>query len=363
MFRFHVLIAAALILVPITATAEPPRVIEHVPVYKESGHFAGWPANNGIWNWGDEIVVGFTLGYYKENPSGGHDIDPNRPSVVRQARSLNGGETWNTEVPSFLDENDQEAAPVALEDPVNFNNPNLALRFRNNRWYYSLDRCRTWNGPFTLPTYGRPGLLARTDYIVEGSERVTAFVAAEKESGGEGQTLCIRTEDGGLTWNLAGWIGQQPPSSYGYAIMPATVRLPGDAYLSMIRRGGVFDGEKRWWLEPFLSPDDGRSWYKLDEPYIDNAGNPASMLRLEDGRLALVYGWRTAPYGIRARLSDDDGQSWSGEFILRKDGASWDIGYPRTVQRADGACVSIYYYHHPDQPERYIAATIWHPGD
>ena len=36
-------------------------------------------------------------------------------------------------------------------------------------------------------TFGRPGLLARTDYLVEGKHRLTAFVAAEKEGGDEGQ--------------------------------------------------------------------------------------------------------------------------------------------------------------------------------
>src|SRR5690606_13416870 len=118
--------------------------------------------------------------------------------------------------------------------------------------------------------------------------------------------------------------------------------------------GGQFDGKKRWWVEPFLSPDDGASWYMLDAPVIENAGNPATLTRLADGRIAMTYGWRTAPYGIRARISDDEGQTWSNEFILRQDGASWDIGYPRTVQRDDGKCVTIYYFHDQHQPERYI---------
>ena len=134
--------------------------------------------------------------------------------------------------------------------------------------------------------------MGRTDYIVEGKRRLTAFVAAEKESGGEGQPLCIRTTDGGKTWKRIGWIGLQPPEGYGYAIMPATVALAGGSYLSMIRRGGVFDGEKSWWLEAFVSPDDGRSWYMLDQPHINNAGNPATLTRLEDGRIVMVYGWR-----------------------------------------------------------------------
>ena len=44
------------------------KPIHHTEVYYEAGRFAGWPANNGIWSWGNEIVVGFSLGYYKENP-------------------------------------------------------------------------------------------------------------------------------------------------------------------------------------------------------------------------------------------------------------------------------------------------------
>ena len=67
--------------------------LSHKEVCFETGRFAGWPANNGIWSWGNEIVVGFVLGYYKENPTGGHDIDRDKPSERLQARSLDGGET------------------------------------------------------------------------------------------------------------------------------------------------------------------------------------------------------------------------------------------------------------------------------
>ena len=33
--------------------------MHHVTVYREAGRYARWPANNGVWIWGDEIVVGF----------------------------------------------------------------------------------------------------------------------------------------------------------------------------------------------------------------------------------------------------------------------------------------------------------------
>lgn len=335
--------------------------VEHGVVYFEEGRFAGWPANNGIWAWGNEVVVGFTLGHYKDN-KGGHAIDRDRPSAPRQCRSLDGGASWTLEIPSYLDADGRVKPAQQCPGNVEFTHPDFAARFRSGQWFYSLDRCHTWQGPFGLPGFGRKGLLARTDYIVEGRGRLTAFIATEKDGGGEGWPCAIRTEDGGKTWSHVGWIGRQPPAGYGYAIMPATVALDGGGYFSMIRRGGRVDNGKAWWLEAFVSPNEGRSWYLLDQPRIDNGGNPATLNRLADGRLALAYGWRHAPYGLRARVSNDDGQTWGPEVVLRDDGASWDIGYPRTIQRPDGKCLTCYYFHHPDNPERYIAYTLWEPG-
>ena len=85
------------------------------------------------------------------------------------------------------------------------------------------------------------------------------------------------------------------------------------------------------------------------------------MIRLHDGRVCLTYGYRAAPFGIRARLSDDGGRTWGDEIILRDDGGGRDVGYPRSVQRPDGMVVTVYYIHDNPKSDRYIAATIWDP--
>ncbi len=334
--------------------------VENNVVFLEEGRFAGWPANNGIWSWENEIVVGFTLGYYKRS-GGGHPIDRDRPSVPRQARSLDGGQTWAIEAPSYLDENGREREPEDPPGGIEFTHPDFAMRLRLGQFYYSTDRCKTWHGPYRLPTFGRSGLLARTDYIVNGEHDLMAFLAAEKDDGGEGWPLCTRTRDGGKTWELVGWIGEQPGPG-GYAIMPSTLRVADNALLSIIRRRERSEGKSLWWIEGWLSPDNGRSWYLLKEPTIDNRGNPPHMIRLEDGRIALTYGYRGTPYGIRARISTDKGQTWGDEIILRDDGGGWDLGYPRTVQRTDGKCVTAYYFNDRSREERYIACTVWDPG-
>jgi len=86
------------------------------------------------------------------------------------------------------------------------------------------------------------------------------------------------------------------------------------------------------------------------------------MIKLQDGRIALTYGWRLPPYGVRAMISEDEGQTWSDEIVLRHDGNSWDLGYPRTVQRPDGKIVTMCYFNDASSKERYISATIWSPG-
>lgn len=83
--------------------AAPPAVegVRNVVVYREIGRYGGWPANHGIWIWGNEILVGFERGYFKFNNST-HSIDWDRPAEHVLARSLDGGETWTLEHPESL---------------------------------------------------------------------------------------------------------------------------------------------------------------------------------------------------------------------------------------------------------------------
>ncbi|MSV28669.1 MAG: hypothetical protein EXQ52_07985, partial [Bryobacterales bacterium] len=50
----------------------------NVVVYQEAGRFGGWPANQGIWSWGNEIVVGLRSAIFKVNPTG-HARDNSKP--------------------------------------------------------------------------------------------------------------------------------------------------------------------------------------------------------------------------------------------------------------------------------------------
>ena len=69
---------------------------EKLVAFQEPGKFCGWPANEGIWSWGDEILVGFELRDYLKS-SKTHSADYSKPGRCVLARSLDGGRSWKLE--------------------------------------------------------------------------------------------------------------------------------------------------------------------------------------------------------------------------------------------------------------------------
>ena len=355
--------------------------VEHVKVYYQRGRFGGWPANHGIWSWGDEILVGFSAGYHKDLGPARHNIDHERPEEHLLARSKDGGKTWSIENPAkdhvlvgtagmrhgTMPPGTREPEPTRRPGGIDFAHPDFAMTCRMagvhtgvSRFYYSYERGHSWKGPYQLPLFGHQGIAARTDYIVDGPRECTLFLTASKRNGHEGRPICVRTTDGGKTWKLVSYIGPEPK---GYSIMPSTVRLSPIDLLTTVRRLEE-RGKPRSWIEAWASSNNGESWSLRNERVADTGeGNPPHLIKLADGRLCLTYGHRAEPFGIFARLSSDDGKTWSDPIVIRADGGGRDIGYPRSVQRPDGKVVTIYYFwDKATGPERYIAATIWSPG-
>jgi hypothetical protein len=366
--------------------------IEHVVVYREAGKFAGWPANYGIWIWGDEIVTGFTQ--CTQLPKAGfHTRDRNLPAYPMQARSLDGGRTWQsipTPAPSpgglgfSADEHmipklkvktaiDRGLGPLPGPCPggIDFTGPDFGLLVARTEygggsvaWFYLTDdRAHSWKGPYSLPMFGQTGMEPRTDYIINGPEDAMLFFSVATEEGEEGKgVMMAQTYDGGKSFQFGNWVVS---SENNELIMPAGTRVDDRTILVAIRcsvRKGKFE-EKPTWIDLYESTDNGNTFHYLNRPVPDagSGGNPPAMIKMQDGRICLVYGYRAAPFGIHARLSEDGGHTWGEVIHLRDDGTASDLGYPRLVQRPDGTLVTVYYFNdHPDT-ERFIAATLWKP--
>ncbi|MCX6622747.1 MAG: sialidase family protein, partial [Acidobacteria bacterium] len=200
--------------------------IRHVVVFERPGCFAGWPANHGIWSWGDEILVGFDVAPFEFHASG-HSVTNKHPLEQILARSRDGGETWTIEQPRELatpagmqyqgfPAGTGPAMQAAPRREIDFTHRGFVFTARMtgnpgvSRFYYSYDYGKKWAGPFRLPDFGHRGSAARTDYIVNGRRDLTLFTTLAKADGLQGRVASTRTRDGGKSWTLVSYIGPEP---------------------------------------------------------------------------------------------------------------------------------------------------------
>jgi len=358
-----------------SGSADGSSYIKHVVVCHQPGRFCGWPANNGVWIWGNEILVGFHQGDYVPRDCG-HSIGGNPRSLL--ARSLDGGETWTVEDPDNFVRDGGEAVPCPGN--INFAHPDFAMRVEWTQFFISYDRGKTWQGPYQFPDFGIENpLTARTDYIVNGQRDCLVFLSTKEprvEAALQDRAFCIQTTDGGKTFRFVSWMTGEPIKIR--SVMPSTVRCSENHLVSALRRrlDVQISGPhkiRKCWIDVYQSKDNGHSWEFLSQVADtgNSNGNPPSLVRLRDGRLCVTYAYRGIcsayryrwePQGIRARISQDNGKTWGQEITLRDDARTWDIGYTRSVQRPDGKLVTIYYFTTQENKEQHIAATIWDPG-
>ncbi|MBO7707750.1 MAG: exo-alpha-sialidase, partial [Thermoguttaceae bacterium] len=89
------------------------------------------------------------------------------------------------------------------------------------------------------------------------------------------------------------------------------------------------------------SADGGKTWSEIHS--IGVWGHPSHLLRLADGRLVMTYGYRREGMGNRARVSSDNGKTWSEPIVISDDARITDVGYPSTVQLPDGTLLTVWY--------------------
>lgn len=146
---------------------------ESVVVYHEEGRFAGWPANNGCWAYGEEIVVGFMQAWYQDK-EGGHSYNENKPSHTVLARSHDGGMTWTTEVHDEL-RVDEDQKVSYLREPIDFSKPGFALRCGKHYFHCSYDKGKTWGPIIHLRDDGRKWDLGYCRTVVRPDDRLVTI--------------------------------------------------------------------------------------------------------------------------------------------------------------------------------------------
>lgn len=390
-FIFLSLLTASVAMASTYAKSTDKSENKYVTIDSKQGRYYGWPANNGLWTWDDgrEILVGYTDGPH-DSDGGFHQIG--NPQLSRLARSTDGGHTWT----SFDPENYVGDGGNLVYSPgnINFGHPDFVMRVAATgyhgtsdaagRFFYSYDRGQTWNGPYRFNGLTDGGNLdnkmitARTDYRVTGPNSAQIFMTARPSKPSSGpdyphrtrrdKPFVVETTDGGKTFNSISWVVDFPDDLYDEchrAAMPSTV-VTDDGNLVMVTRGrNPFNNSQQCWIDAHRSEDNGRTWTHLNGGNAIaltgvNNGNPAGLTILDDGRLVVTCGNRDKNQ-VLIRVSEDNGDTWGDEIVVRDNLDNYDFGYPLITQNSDGHLVVIYYMTNDDRTSTFIEAAIFQP--
>ena len=254
---------------------------------------------------GTLLVFSFTSLAYQ-----GHLVDPERLLL----------KTFKNETPAIVERWLLAEARVSREE----------MKRDVGMWMLRLtDGGRTWSERLPTPCNSPHGPIQLRDgrLLYAGKE----LWSAERSTG------VWESRDDGISWQaLATFTPRSNDKHLEYHELHAVEAADG-TLLAHIRN---HNGGKRDTLQS-ESKDGGKTWTVPHE--IGVSGYPSHLLRLKDGTLLMTYSYRVGPYGIRGKVSKDHGTTWSAEFVLTNDGATWDLGYPSTVQLADGALLTVGY--------------------
>lgn len=206
------------------------------------------------------------------------------------------------------------------------------------------DRGATWGDPIrvlvTAP-HG-PNRLANGDLLYLG--KPFGSMADLQDA----TITALRSRDGGQTWQELGRVPLMPGTVAGSYHEAHVVELPDGNLVGAIRlencegdHGNVTEaGYIHFSTLLTESTDGGLTW---SMPRSLGYGSPPHLLRHSSGVLVLTYGNRSDKPGQRVGLSHDGGATWTWDHIILDDGPDTDLGYPSTVELADGSLFTVYY--------------------
>jgi len=226
---------------------------------------------------------------------------------------------------------------------------------------FSADGGDSWEPPLRVPvtTPHGPIRLERGELLYLGKE----YPGASGELPDAGQRIAAYGSFGrGRSWVRLGTVPLHPGTRVENYHEPHAVELPGGRLLGLIRleedrktmnlrSRGLIDFS----MMQTESTDGGRSW----SPAVPLGfhGSPPHLLLHSGGTLVCVYGHRLEPYGQRAMISGDAGRSWEYDYVLRKDGFDWDLGYPSSVELENGSIFTVYYQKKDSAEEK--CSLLW----
>ncbi|MBT2188224.1 sialidase family protein [Sphingobium nicotianae] len=360
-----------------------PRHVDHAIVYRREDEFCSWPFTSGFWeNAQGELIANFTARTvsYTSGAAIRHDVlgkNSTGPKTVT-VRSRDRGRTWDGAHPQLNmmagpggggGADAMARMPGAFAEPVDYLDRNILVANGSGGGFatasargtvnLSRDGGKTWGPTVLLPLDGLAAMTGVQSTLIRPDGRCLLFMFSVEKDNSHRHPLVYGSTNQGREFHFMSYItprddpwgqadGDYSDPSVAFIghrwFYPRGYLLPNGRILCTLRCQR--DPTGVMWSEVYCSDDGGETWAFLSR--INDYGAPVSLVILPDGRIVAVYGYRLMPSGIRATVSEDGGQSWGPEIIVRDDGGSWDLGYPNAWLADKGEIGVLYYFNSKD---------------
>jgi hypothetical protein len=309
--------------VPVLGGAQQARVAtDHVMIASAPGRHFAFP---GV----ARLRDGSLVAVFRE--ATGH-ITPD--GSIAMVRSPDGGRTWSPRTTFYDDPRRDERDPGILCH----SSDTLVVSMASDgaATMRSTDSGLTWDAPVPAPVFSPHG----PSELPDGRLYWCGIATRHGMNAVETHT----STDLGRTWTLQETCALSLPFHQPWVAPfwdePHAVPLDAERWLALYRV------DRDGFLYRSTRPSSGADF----TPPVRTAmwGCPPYILKLSDGRLLALYGYRREPYGIRACVSSDGGATWDTdhELVLRADGGHGDLGYPVALEVSPGLVLAVYYFNH-----------------
>lgn len=203
------------------------------------------------------------------------------------------------------------------------------------------------NGEKRVDVFGQPLPAYNRGAMCEGTDGRLYWVVAV--SAARTETHLMVSADKGLTWTDTSVVARDAKGSFNETSLYET---PKGDLVAFMRTTNLNNH-----LAVARSTDRGRTFQPWQDAGFE--GLPFHAVRLPDQRVLLVYGYRSKPFGIRARVLDPECTNIASapEMVLRDDGGAADLGYPWAGVIGGNRVLVVYYFNKGDGP-RTIDGTV-----
>lgn len=332
----------------------------HMPVGATSGILLNrsldggetWPESEKAWIWNNERSTDEVLEWLRpREPDERERIDLSDGDAIMHLSPVGEHIRWPLGGALRPHLGSRDSFHLGKRDFRNM--PSFCLRSR--------DRGRTWERHPTL--IEGPSISPDTGFLAANLGHVTfdnGVVGIVGTTNHRNISCFYVSYDNGVSWEYVSEVvrGVDPDLDCGFTYM-GVHRLPDGRLMTCMHRM-----PENWPCVAF-SADDGMSWTEsryvvspATHGRLDGGDPPHAPLERSEpryrspcalvtraGRIVITFARRSigGPRGILGVLSDDLGETWSREFVLRGDAYTWDCGYQLLTELEDGRLFTAYY--------------------